>query len=249
VVLSLHHSLDNIRAALFAVLVHAALFAILVVNLQWSQRDRMPQPQTIQAVVVQETPRAAPTRPAEREQADQQRARDAAQAAEAAKRRRDAEAQARRVETAKKKRDAERKAAADAAARKRAAEAKRQEQAEQQLQRQLAAEEAERTQAQRAAAAHSEASRATELIRRQISQNWNQPAMMRPGLKCTVRVRLTPGGTILGSAVIRSSGDMLFDNSAEAAVRKAAPLAVPQDATTFELYFREFDFEFDPEKF
>lgn len=239
-VLTLRHSLENVRAALFAVLVHAGLLAVLALNLQWSQSARVTSPEVIRAVVVQEAPRVAQTRPVEREQVARPRAPDAAQ---------QAAEETRRREAAKAKRAAEKKAAADATARRRAVEEKRRQQAEQHLQKQLAQEEAERAQAQRTAAAHGEADRATEAIRRQISQNWNQPAMMRPGLTCTVRVRLTPGGTILSIAVIRSSGDMLFDNSAEAAVRKAAPLAVPQDATVFELYFREFDFEFDPGKF
>jgi len=47
--------------------------------------------------------------------------------------------------------------------------------------------------------------------------------------------------------VIGSSGDPIFDRSAENAVRKASPLPVPQDRNLFNQEFRVFTFVFKPE--
>jgi len=44
--------------------------------------------------------------------------------------------------------------------------------------------------------------------------------------------------------VTKSSGNVAFDNSVIAAVRKSSPLPRPKDPSLFE---REINFEFDPE--
>jgi colicin import membrane protein len=46
---------------------------------------------------------------------------------------------------------------------------------------------------------------------------------------------------------VSSSGDAVFDRSAENAVRKASPLPVPQDKVLFNKDFRVFAFVFKPE--
>ncbi|MCW8950753.1 MAG: cell envelope integrity protein TolA, partial [Sedimenticola sp.] len=66
------------------------------------------------------------------------------------------------------------------------------------------------------------------------------------GLKCTLRVRLAPGGTVLAVSVTNSSGNGAFDRSATAAVYKAEPLPVPT-GTLFD-QFRDINFEFDPNR-
>jgi colicin import membrane protein len=47
--------------------------------------------------------------------------------------------------------------------------------------------------------------------------------------------------------VVRSSGNGVFDRSAENAVRKASPLPVPKDRKLFRRNFRSFTFEFKPQ--
>ncbi|SMG67316.1 protein containing TonB, C-terminal domains [methanotrophic bacterial endosymbiont of Bathymodiolus sp.] len=47
--------------------------------------------------------------------------------------------------------------------------------------------------------------------------------------------------------IIESSGNSLFDDSAERAVRKASPLPVPKDPGVFK-QFRSFSLEFAPDK-
>lgn len=83
-------------------------------------------------------------------------------------------------------------------------------------------------------------------ISQKVIRTWLRPAGISDGLKCTLRVRLAPGGSVLAVSVIRSSGNGAFDRSAEAAVLKADPLPVPTGAL-FER-FRDINFEFDPNK-
>lgn len=82
-------------------------------------------------------------------------------------------------------------------------------------------------------------------IMRKVTQNWNQPSMMAEGLACTVRVELIPGGDVMSVQVLKSSGNQLFDNSAERAVWKATPLPVPRANDEFKR-FRRFTFVFSP---
>ena len=57
------------------------------------------------------------------------------------------------------------------------------------------------------------------------------------------RVTLVPGGEIAGLEVIQSSGDPTFDRQAENAIRKSAPLPVPEEPRIFQK-MRTFKFEF-----
>ena len=125
----------------------------------------------------------------------------------------------------------------------------RRQQAEAALKEQLAAEEQDRTQAQAAAAAASqrgEIARFEAIIRQKVERSWTRPANAREGLECVVQVRLIAGGEVLQAAVVRSSGNPLFDRSAVNAIYKASPLPVPDDKSMFD-HFREFDFKFRPE--
>ena len=83
-------------------------------------------------------------------------------------------------------------------------------------------------------------------IRSAVQNNWLQPPSARPGMQCTVRVNLIPGGDVAGVRIVVSSGDAAFDRSVENAVRKAAPLPLPSDPGLFD-NFRELTFVFKPE--
>jgi colicin import membrane protein len=93
-----------------------------------------------------------------------------------------------------------------------------------------------------------EITRYAAAIRRQIEASWLKPPNVADSLKCTLRVRLLPGGDVVpGSvSVIESSGNAAFDRSVESAVYKAAPLPVPGDRL-FES-FRELELVFDPSR-
>jgi colicin import membrane protein len=88
---------------------------------------------------------------------------------------------------------------------------------------------------------------ATAAIQHKVNNRWIKPISSRKGLKCTIRVKLLPSGDVMDASVIRSSGDSVFDRSAENAVRKASPLPVPKDRTLFTTKFRTFTFEFKPD--
>jgi colicin import membrane protein len=88
---------------------------------------------------------------------------------------------------------------------------------------------------------------ATAAIQLKVNNRWIRPISSTKGLNCTIRVKLLPSGDVMDAAVVRSSGDRVFDRSAENAVRKASPLPVPKDRNLFTRKFRTFTFEFKPE--
>jgi colicin import membrane protein len=128
---------------------------------------------------------------------------------------------------AKKKTDLERKKKAAAAKRKADAEAKRKRIARQKYE-------------------DSEITRAMIRIERQVKRNWIRPSSVGNGLTCAIRVHLVAGGAVKSAQVIESSGNAIFDRSAENAVRKASPLPVPTDPLIFQK-FKVFNFVFNPQ--
>ncbi len=89
---------------------------------------------------------------------------------------------------------------------------------------------------------------ATAAIQQKVIGRWIKPVSSVKGMSCTVRVKLLPSGDVMDAVVVASSGDSVFDRSAENAVRKASPLPVPASRALFAKYFKEFTFRFKPEK-
>jgi len=83
-------------------------------------------------------------------------------------------------------------------------------------------------------------------IQEKVQNSWLRPAGSPRGLRCVIRVKLIPGGEVVGAKVVKSSGDALFDRSVESAVLKASPLPLPADPDLFK-HFREIDFNFSPD--
>lgn len=81
-------------------------------------------------------------------------------------------------------------------------------------------------------------------IRSKVERNWIRPAGTPKGLKCLIRVEQIPGGEVVGTRIVQSSGNVAFDRSVEIAVNKSSPLPQPTDPTVFA---RVINFEFDPE--
>ena len=98
----------------------------------------------------------------------------------------------------------------------------------------------------KAATQRVEAEQAKLAIKQKVNRSWIRPASVGGGLKCTIRVRLMSDGTVIDAEVISSSGDEIFDRSAENAVNKASPLPVPKDKELFAREFRSFQFLFNP---
>ena len=83
-------------------------------------------------------------------------------------------------------------------------------------------------------------------IQDKVQNNWLRPAGSPSGLSCVIQVTLIPGGEVVGTRVVKSSGNALFDASVERAVQKASPLPLPNDPALFK-YFREINFKFVPD--
>ena len=83
-------------------------------------------------------------------------------------------------------------------------------------------------------------------IKQSVEGNFNKSGLP-PGLECELTVRTVPGGEVVSVSVSKSSGNDIFDRRAIAAVEKASPLPLPEDAATFNrLQLRQFAFLFRP---
>ncbi len=279
------------RYLVYALLVHVAFFAVLVVSLEWTVTPAPPPaPNVIQAVAVDEARLQAEMEKLRlAEERERQRALEAKQAAERKRReeerrlaelKKKQEAEKKRLAELQKKKEAERrrqvelerKRKEEAARRareeerrkeeaaRRAAlereqkelerkrkeeEARRRAAAERELQERLAAEQ-RRLEAERERKLQSVVARYVEIIKQRVERFWLRPPNSRSGLFCEVRVRLIPGGEVVGVQIVRSSGDPAFDASVEKAVLRASPLPLPEDPALFER-FRELKFIFKPE--
>ena len=243
----------RVRAVFYAVLVHVVVIGLIVIGFRWTSQPTSDQ-KVIQATAVPQTPPKKPEAPkpptAEEQQARQKAEADKRQQTELKKKQEEQQ----RLEIARQKKAAEEKLQKQKELeQKRAAEATRQQeqkrqqkQAEQSLQEQLVAEEKERVATARAARAATVVDQYKALIRSRVSHSWSRPLSSAQGLKCVVRVRLTPSGEVLDAKVVKSSGDPVFDRSVENAVYKAAPLPLPDDPSLFD-NFREIEFLFNPE--
>lgn len=130
--------------------------------------------------------------------------------------------------------------------RKRAEEEQKRKEQEQALKQQLAEEQRQR-QAEQARQDQKMLQSITANIYRSVWVNFNKSGLP-PGLKCELTVRTVPGGEVVNVTVSKSSGNEIFDRRAVAAVEKASPLPLPEDAATFErLKLRQFAFIFMPE--
>ncbi|MGR8934908.1 MAG: cell envelope integrity protein TolA, partial [Gammaproteobacteria bacterium] len=166
----------------------------------------------------------------------EKRQKEAAERAAAEKQRRQQE-EAARLAAEQRRREAAEKAAAEKAA----AEKKRQ---EEEAARQKAEAERKAEAAKQAAQLQNAMDKAMKDIKRKVTNAWIRPVSIKTGLKCVIAVKVISGGEVMSAKVTTSSGDELFDRSAENAVRKASPLPIP---TELSKEFRTFTFVFKPE--
>ena len=259
------------KAVVYAVLVHVALIALVVIGVRWQAKPVSPtaviQAQAVNDAEMQKEVQRRKRELAERAAAEAKRQRDQQarerQAAEAqrqkdqaklAEQQRKADAKRKAAVAEQKRQDAQRQAEVQRkqveAQRKKDAEARRQA-AVQGLQDQLASEEKERADASAKAAqqarAQSELARYQALIKQRIENSWVIPVGWTKNMECLVHVRLIPTGEVIEATVVRSSGNAAFDRSAENAVYKASPLPIPEDKALFE-HFRDFNFDFIPQE-
>ncbi|MDH3870886.1 MAG: cell envelope integrity protein TolA [Gammaproteobacteria bacterium] len=246
---------ENQRAVVYAVLMHLVLLALLMFSLDWTPKTSRTagESRPIQAElidqrrleVVEERKREAEQAAKQKAEAEQKR-----KAEQAAKQKAEAEQKRKAELAATQKAEAEQKRKAELAAKqkaeaeqKRKAElaAKQKAEAEAALQASIAAEQA-LLEEQRVQSALGEY---IGYIAEKVERNWLRPAGSPKGLRCKVNVKVIPGGDVASARVIESSGDPVFDRSAENAVLRAAPLPMPKDPAIAR-HFRDFNFNFEP---
>ena len=81
-------------------------------------------------------------------------------------------------------------------------------------------------------------------IKNKIERNWLRPPGSPVGLRCVVGISQIPGGEVVQTAILTSSGNIAFDRSVEEAVLRSSPLPVPRDPALFE---RNIKISFEPE--
>lgn len=84
-------------------------------------------------------------------------------------------------------------------------------------------------------------------IKSRVQSRWIRPESAKNGMQVVLRVTMTPSGDVLNVVTVKSSGDVVFDTNAAAAVVKASPLPVPNDLAIFNTSFRNFNLVFRPE--
>ena len=84
-------------------------------------------------------------------------------------------------------------------------------------------------------------------IYQRVRDEWSVPLSARNGMQALLQVELVPTGEVISVSILESSGDAVFDRSAEAAVRDVQKFDVPQENRLFEAHFRRFRLLFRPE--
>ncbi len=79
-------------------------------------------------------------------------------------------------------------------------------------------------------------------IKNKVERNWLRPTGSQ-GSHCRVVIHQIPGGEVVDVRLAECDGDVAFQRSVEAAVRKASPLPKPSDPEVFD---REIEFVFEP---
>ncbi|MDH5446616.1 MAG: cell envelope integrity protein TolA [Gammaproteobacteria bacterium] len=250
------------RAIFYAVIVHAALIAVMVMSFKWSDKAEYQSKDKGEEIVRATTVDA---KKIEKElkkikAAEHEKQRELEQAAKKAEKARLREEK--KLAEAKNKRIAEQKALENKRKEeqdrlkeletKRKTEEERLEKVEQQkreeeLRNKLKAEE-ERLAKESNKQRQSTINQYKAMINAKVYQNWVIPSSATDGMVCTVKVRLIPSGDVIQVQLTSSSGDDAFDRSVENAVRKASPLPVPPaDSGLFDA-FRELDFNMSKKK-
>ncbi len=85
------------------------------------------------------------------------------------------------------------------------------------------------------------------LIVAAIGQQWLVPSGVSKNLSVVYEIELAPGGVVLSVQLVKSSGNLALDQSAETAIYKASPLPVPKDPVAFD-NFRDLHLTVSPKQ-
>ncbi|HTF83371.1 MAG TPA: cell envelope integrity protein TolA [Cellvibrio sp.] len=261
---------------LLSVTLHTALLIFVAGNwIQSKPEETVYKPHYVKATLVDMTPKAiaAPQQPkpqvleAQKKQEQERKRQDEQERQQAEAKRiqqkKDQEAKAKAEEARLQKVKAEQAKQAEAKAK---AEQQRKKE-EEEKKRQAEAERKKREQQQREAMERLEAALQKEeqflsersddanvqsyeaLIQERIIQNWSRPPSARNGMQAILEINMVPTGQVVNVRVIKSSGDVAFDRSAEQAVKRVDRfteiMGMPSDL--FERNFRVFRLLFQPE--
>lgn len=247
---------------ILSVLMHTVLLILIAGN--WASADKPEEveyrPHYVNATLVELTPKAiaAPPQPKpqvlennrQQEQERRQKQERERQQAEAKKQQ---EKKAQEVK-AKAEQDRLNKIKTEQARKKAAEEAKRKA-AEEELEQQREAQERLDAALQKEEQFLSDRSDAVTVqsyeavIRQRIEESWSRPPSARIGMQATLEINMVPTGQVVNVRVIKGSGDIAFDRSAEQAVKRVDRFSeiqgMPNDV--FERHFRVFRLLFQPE--
>ena len=84
-------------------------------------------------------------------------------------------------------------------------------------------------------------------IENKVRANWTEPPRTNAGLKVVISVKVKLTGEVETVKIVKSSGDAVFDRSAENAVYRASPLPFPKEPRYFN-YIKNFNFVFSPQR-
>jgi colicin import membrane protein len=260
---------------ILSLLLHAGLFAALIFSVDFRAKPiAMPEQPIVEATVIDTTAIEAEQKRQREAEAEQQRQLREAERkrAEQEQKRIEAQAQQERVEQqrveqqrqAEVKKQAEEKRLAEEKKQveeKRQAEAKKQAEEKRLVEEKKQAEEkrlAEEKKKADAARKAAEARRAEEQEKADQREIAEHAARIRakvealfslsgqpPGLRCTIYIKLMPGGDVVETRIVESSGNAVFDRQALIAVAKAVPLPVPAEPRVFRK-MQEINIEFQP---
>lgn len=250
------------RAIFYALVVHVALIAIMVVSFKWTDKpaieskdkgEEIVRAVTVDAEKIDKELKKIKT--AERKK--QRELEKAAKQAEMARRREErklAEAKKKNLAEQKaleQKRHEEQKRLQELEARRKQEEERlqkaEQQKREEELRNKLQVEQ-ERLARESDKQRQSVINQYKAMIEAKVRQNWIVPAGATEGMSCEIRVRLIPSGDVIQVQLTKSSGDSTFDRSVENAVHKASPLPVPAAETGLFDEFRDLKFPFTLEK-
>tara|TARA_B100001750_G_scaffold216292_1_gene200819 strand:- start:1079 stop:1684 length:606 start_codon:yes stop_codon:yes gene_type:complete len=87
----------------------------------------------------------------------------------------------------------------------------------------------------------------SSIIQNQVMQVWQQPSSARTGLSVELLIKLVPTGEIIDVKLLKSSGNLAFDNSALNAVEKLSKFEdLNMGRKLFDNHFRNFTLVFNP---
>ena len=240
-------------ATLCSLTVHAVVLALLFFNWQPEPERKVITPQYIEARLVELKPKETPKPKAKPrpqkpkvDTATKRRAEEKRRADQ--KRKQDQKRQA----DLKRKKEAERKAHEKKAREEAERKTREREQQRKRIESEFA-EALEREQQQQSEATNEQLKMGyLQLIQQTLEDNWSRPPSARLGMEAVMRIRLVPTGRIVGTTLIKSSGDAAFDRSVEQAVANAEQFPELQQLykespQLFEREFRQIDIAFSPD--